>query len=160
MIKEKHVGPIAGFPGREPLAYEIDMARAVMPPLTPEEARRISNEISNEFLEKVRTGKLDSKGQEYRMAPALLKQAATEMENRAIQRDTPGGERSMERAVEAFNSLSKTKLTSEDGWLFMVCLKLARSVNGKFREDDYVDAAAYCALLGEEVGKNAVSNSQ
>ena len=40
-------------------------------------------------------------------------------------------------------------LTEEEGWIFMVFLKLARSQQGEFKLDDYVDMAAYAALAGE-----------
>ena len=84
-------------------------------------------------------------------AELLLKTAVKEMNDRAVQRDSPLGERSMGRAVAAFNSLTGHSLTEGEGWLLLEVLKLARSTShsGIPRMDDYVDAAAYSALRGE-----------
>jgi len=93
----------------------------------------------------------------------FLETAAKEMRDRATQRDvslgapnsTLGngtgqpGERSMASTVKAFNALTGHNLTESEGWEFMVLLKLVRGRQGDFRMDDYVDAAAYSALLGE-----------
>jgi len=91
-----------------------------------------------------------------RHAYYFLETAAKEMKDRASQRDTqtqtPGGvsgERSMAATVRAFNALTGKNLTEADGWEFMILLKLVRGRQGAFRADDYVDAAAYCGLLGE-----------
>ena len=54
-----------------------------------------------------------------------------------------------------FNTLTGHKLTPEQGWKFMVCLKLVRSEQGAFRADNFVDGAAYFALAGEETQSNA-----
>ena len=40
-------------------------------------------------------------------------------------------------------------ITSEDVAWMMVMLKAARSLNGGYHEDNYVDAAAYAAIAGE-----------
>lgn len=83
-------------------------------------------------------------------APELLIEAADTLKERATQRDaTAQGERSMKRTVDAFNALTGKNLTEAEGWEFMVLLKLVRGRQGAFRKDDYVDGAAYCALLGE-----------
>ena len=60
------------------------------------------------------------------------------------------GERSMLKTVEAFNALTNLNLTTEQGWLFMVCLKASRTQQGAFRSDNYEDGAAYFALMCEE----------
>jgi hypothetical protein len=78
------------------------------------------------------------------------------MKDRAIQRDTPGGERTMAKTVAMHNLITGKDLTEEQGWLFMVMLKIVRGSQGEFREDDYVDAAAYCALQGEAAAKEAL----
>lgn len=79
----------------------------------------------------------------------ILREAAATIDQRAQQRDTVA-ERSMARTVAAFNGLTGRDLTEEEGWLFMVALKLARATGGRaFHRDDYVDAAAYTALLAE-----------
>lgn len=86
-------------------------------------------------------------------AQDFLATALNAMEERAQLRDSEEGERSMASAVKAFNAIRNTNLTEEDGWAFMIFLKLARSTNGKFHADDYVDGAAYFGLLGEAAEK-------
>ena len=75
----------------------------------------------------------------------LAKQVLAE---RANERDVKQ-ERSMAKIVKCFNSLTDYNLSVSDGWLFMVCLKLARG-STKFNEDDVVDGINYMALYGEE----------
>lgn len=87
-------------------------------------------------------------------AHAFLEESAAAMRQRAEIRDTPGGERSMARAVSIFNAWTGNTLTTEDGWRFMIALKQAREIQGKFHADDYADLAAYAALLGEEESAN------
>lgn len=70
------------------------------------------------------------------------------MDDRAASRDTEG-ERSMARCVAAFNALYGHELTETEGWQFMSLLKKARGAQGEFRQDDYEDDVAYCALAGE-----------
>lgn len=79
----------------------------------------------------------------------FLNQANRQLMERASQRDSPDGERSMRRCVAAFNALYGTDLTETQGWQFMSLLKKARAAQGAYREDDYVDDAAYAALAGE-----------
>lgn len=82
-------------------------------------------------------------------APTILTDAAATINQRAQQRDQIA-ERSMKRTVETFNALTGSDITEEQGWLFMVCLKLARSTNGRtYHRDDFIDAAAYVALAAE-----------
>lgn len=75
------------------------------------------------------------------------------MVDRAATYDAPAGERSMAKTVTAFNALTGHQLTEEQGWLFMETLKMARSQQGQFRQDNYEDAVAYAALRGEAAGK-------
>lgn len=80
----------------------------------------------------------------------FLEKAVSEMKARADLRDASAtGERSMAATVAAFNAVRKKELTEEDGWAFMVLLKLVRSSKGKYHADDYIDGAAYFGLLGE-----------
>ena len=79
----------------------------------------------------------------------FLEKGVGHMKDRASQRDSEDGERSMKRCVEAFNALEGTDLTETQGWKFMVMLKMARSVSGDFTADDYEDMAAYAGLAGE-----------
>ena len=90
----------------------------------------------------------------------FLEEAVTQMKDRAVQRDKESGERSMASTVAAFNALTGHNLTEAEGWEFMVLLKLVRGRQGKFRDDDYVDAAAYAGLLGECRSANQVSSQE
>ena len=82
-------------------------------------------------------------------APDILTAGAKHMSDRAALRDAPSGERSMNRAVSAFNALEGVNLTETQGWRFMAVLKHARATQGEFCLDDYEDWAAYAALAGE-----------
>lgn len=81
-------------------------------------------------------------------AVELLVEGASCIGDRASERDTES-ERSMARTVKAFNAMFNKDLTETEGWQFMELLKMSRSVGGKFREDDFIDGAAYAALAGE-----------
>lgn len=83
-------------------------------------------------------------------ASDILKQAAGHLSDRAATYDAPGGERSMQKAVDAFLSVTGVKVTPEQGWLFMALLKAVRSQQGQFKMDNYEDGAAYFALAGEQ----------
>jgi len=82
-------------------------------------------------------------------ATQLLVDASDAIDQRAAQRDTPEGERSMRRTVDAFNAMYGTRLTEAQGWQFMALLKMARAAGGRQHRDDYIDMAAYAALAGE-----------
>ena len=90
-------------------------------------------------------------------APEILKQAAEHMEDRAATYDAPEGERSMSKTIIAFNTLYGTSLTEEQGWAFMVLLKLVRSSQGGYRADNYEDLTAYSALMGESAAPLSVT---
>jgi hypothetical protein len=83
------------------------------------------------------------------LAPEFLKKALGHMEDRAATYDKEGGERSMGKTVAAFNAITGSNLTEEEGWLFMEILKQVRSMQGGFKADNYEDLAAYAALRGE-----------
>ncbi|PHR85954.1 MAG: hypothetical protein COA78_38550 [Blastopirellula sp.] len=85
----------------------------------------------------------------------FLAKAKSEMEDRASFYDKPQGERSMGATVEMFNTLIGGSITEEQGWKFLLCLKLVRSEQGDFRADNFVDGAAYFGLAGETAGKEA-----
>lgn len=85
-------------------------------------------------------------------AQDILAAAAATIQQRGAERDRPEGERSMGRAVRAFNALFSEEiaangglLSETHGWRFMEVLKLARGA----RLDEFVDGAAYVALAGE-----------
>ena len=84
----------------------------------------------------------------------ILNAAIQAQADRAASRDLPDGERSMRRAVEAFNALEGTTLTEAQGWRFMAVLKMARATAGGFSLDDYVDGSSYMALAGEAAGRD------
>ena len=85
------------------------------------------------------------------MKPAhtILQEGVDTLAARAKLRDAAGGERSMARTVAIFNAWTGGNMSEQDGWRFMIALKQAREVQGKFNLDDYVDMASYAALLGE-----------
>lgn len=72
------------------------------------------------------------------------------MNERAQQYDKPEGERSMEAAVKAFNAITGIDISTSDGWLLMVILKLVRdSQREKAHEDSCHDLIAYASLYAE-----------
>ena len=84
----------------------------------------------------------------------VLSAAGMEMADRASTYDAPEGERSMGKTVAAFNALTGHDLTEQQGWQFMELLKIARSNQGAYRADCFVDGAAYAALAGEAAARN------
>ena len=82
-------------------------------------------------------------------ASDLALAAADTLKDRASERDTPEGERSMKRCVAIYKAWIGIDLTEEQGWQFMTALKMARSAQGKPKDDDYIDRAGYAALEGE-----------
>ena len=83
----------------------------------------------------------------------FLGAALGHLEDRAATYDSPEGERSMRRTVKAFTALTDIHLTEEQGFLFMEVLKQVRSLQGKFKADNYEDLAGYAALRGEAAVK-------
>jgi len=79
---------------------------------------------------------------------SMLEEAQSAIAQRGETRDN-NEERSMASCVAAFNGMFGHELTEEQGWWFMVLLKMSRSKGGKYNIDDYIDGAAYCALAGE-----------
>lgn len=89
-------------------------------------------------------------------ADALLLAAAEAIRQRAALRDLPEGERSMARAIAAYNALTGANLSELDGWLFMCILKLSRAQAGEAHIDDYTDLAGYAALAAECLQRQAL----
>lgn len=89
-------------------------------------------------------------------AASILESASAAIADRGTSSDLTDGERSITRAVAAFNALTGHNLSPRDGWLFMVALKAARAATpgGRHNHDDYIDGAAYFALAGEEAGRS------
>ena len=84
----------------------------------------------------------------------FLEAALNHLGNRASTYDKPTGERSMGRTVETFAALTDIQLTEEQGYLFMEVLKQVRSLQGKFKADNYEDLAGYAALRGEAAARS------
>lgn len=83
-------------------------------------------------------------------APEILTRSAEIMAERAKQYDSPQGERSMGKAVAAFNAVTGQSLSEANGWLLMALLKIVRDNNtDKPHEDSINDLVAYGALYGE-----------
>jgi hypothetical protein len=83
-------------------------------------------------------------------APEILTRSAEIMAERAKQYDSPEGERSMGKAVAAFNAVTGQSLSEANGWLLMVLLKMVRdNTTDKPHEDSLHDLVAYGALYGE-----------
>lgn len=78
-------------------------------------------------------------------AAQTLRQRGTEYDGKGYD----GGERSMEHTVAIFKTWTGIELSEVDGWRFMMCLKMARSLTGKPKLDSYVDMSGYAGLLGE-----------
>lgn len=88
-------------------------------------------------------------------APELLHKAASIMEERGKEYDRPEGERSMGRAVNAFNAITGKDLTESEGWLLLQQLKDARQWQnpGRYHEDSAQDCIAYSALKAEALAE-------
>jgi len=83
-------------------------------------------------------------------AANLLNRAAELMEERGKQYDKPEGERSMSRAVQAFNAITGRDLTEAEGWLLLQVLKDVRQwQRPEYHADSAEDCIAYAALKAE-----------
>ena len=87
-------------------------------------------------------------------AGQFLAKAAALMSQRGQAYDQPDGERSMGRAVVAFNALTGMSLAESEGWLLMQLLKDARQWStGEYHADSAEDCVAYAALKAEALAK-------
>jgi hypothetical protein len=83
-------------------------------------------------------------------AGTVLQAALAHLGDRAVTYDSPAGERSMGRAVVAFNVLTGHALTEEDGWLLLEVLKIVRGRAAPgYHADSYEDRVSYAALGAE-----------
>lgn len=84
-------------------------------------------------------------------AVSILNEAANIMDERGKQYDSPEGERSMGKAVSAFNTITGHSLRESEGWLLLQLLKDVRDCTtpGKAHEDSLKDCVAYAALKAE-----------
>ena len=80
----------------------------------------------------------------------LLSLASDTLAERGRERDKPGGERSMARAVAAFNAITGRGLRESEGWLLLALLKMVRGEQRAAPHPDSIeDLIAYAALYGE-----------
>lgn len=94
-------------------------------------------------------------------APDLLNKAAAIMEERGKQYDKPDGERSMGRAVAAFNCITGRDLTEAEGWLLLQVLKDVRLWQRPgYHQDSAEDCIAYAALKAEAKQAERISQSE
>lgn len=84
-------------------------------------------------------------------ASEILQKSAAVLDERAKQYDKPEGERSIKKAVIAFNLITGKELREDEGWLFMQILKDIRLYSNTkvFHEDSAIDNVAYSALKAE-----------
>lgn len=131
--------------------FDFDDEAEVFDDPAAEHARPFSFDIAGyaEAYSKILDDALREQDRLDRSAHHYLEQADAELADRAASRDAGDGERSMARAVAAFNTLYGHELTETEGWQFMSILKKSRGAEGAYREDDYVDDVAYAALAAE-----------
>ena len=83
-------------------------------------------------------------------ADEILTKAAELMRERGKQYDTEGGERSMGKAVRAFNAITGRDLSEPEGWLLLQVLKDVRLFQKPgYHADSAEDCVAYAALKAE-----------
>lgn len=93
-------------------------------------------------------------------ATDILNKAAGHMADRAATYDKPEGERSMGRAVEAFNAITGRDLSESEGWLLLQVLKSVRLfARPGYHADSAEDGVAYAALVAEAKSVEAVSEA-
>lgn len=87
-------------------------------------------------------------------APELLGRAAAHMHERGKTYDAPEGERSMGKAVAAFNAITGHALSESEGWLLLQVLKDVRLfTRSAYHADSAEDCIAYAALKAEARGE-------
>lgn len=83
-------------------------------------------------------------------AADYLGKAKALMIERGKQYDKPEGERSMGKAVMAFNAITGRNIRESEGWLLLQILKDVRQwQNPAFHADSAEDCVAYAALKAE-----------
>lgn len=86
-------------------------------------------------------------------AAELLGRAARHMHDRAVTYDALDGERSMGKAVTAFNAITGHSLSESEGWLLLQVLKDVRLfTRSEYHADSAEDCIAYAALKAEAKG--------
>lgn len=84
-------------------------------------------------------------------APDILRRAIDLQDARAIDYDQPGGERSMGKAVQAFNAIKgREVLVESDGWLLQALVKMVRDQSRQHaHRDSCEDLVSYSSLYAE-----------
>lgn len=84
-------------------------------------------------------------------AEDFLRKSADLLTERGKQYDQLGGERSMGKAVRAFNAVTGRDLTEPEGWLLLQLLKDVRQWQNpdKYHADSAEDCVSYAALKAE-----------
>lgn len=95
-------------------------------------------------------------------ADKLLTDAAQIMQERAKQYDSPTGERSMGKAVAAFNCVTGNKMTEAEGWLLLQLLNDVRqwTTPNVAHVDSLQDCIAYAALKAECIIEQNASDAE
>ena len=87
----------------------------------------------------------------------FLQRAIKTMNDRGKRYDSPDGERSMGKAVDAFNIITGRSLTTSEGWLLLQILKDVRQYSGaSYHEDSALDCVAYAALKAEALAEHSL----
>lgn len=84
-------------------------------------------------------------------ATDLLRRSIEIQDERALDYDQPGGERSMGKVVQAFNAIKgREVLVESDGWLLQVLLKMVRDQSRQHaHRDSCEDLVSYGSLYSE-----------
>jgi hypothetical protein len=83
-------------------------------------------------------------------AEHFLSDAASIMKERGKQYDQEGGERSMNKTIVAFNTITGHTLRESEGWLLLQLLKDVRQWQKEsYHKDSAEDCVAYAALKAE-----------
>lgn len=93
-------------------------------------------------------------------AVEFLNKAASLLEERGKQYDQPQGERSMGKAVTAFNAITSRDLTEAEGWLLLQLLKDVRQWQNpeRYHADSAEDCVSYAALKAEALASSSAKN--
>lgn len=102
----------------------------------------------------------------HRKAVDFLKVAGEHMAARGVEYDKRGGERSVARAVAAFNVITGRAdtpgraLTESEGWLLLQVLKDVRQwTSPHYHKDSAEDCVAYSALKAESLEREQEENA-
>ena len=102
----------------------------------------------------IQKGQGRAEDQKPRSLEDIVKAATQHMFDRAKTYDSPEGERSMGKCVEAFNAITGRDLTESEGWLLLQTLKDVRQWSNKgYHQDSAEDGIAYSALKAEALEK-------